>query len=1248
MNIGNSVTSIGESTFEGCSNLISVTISYSVTSIGEYAFYGCDGLISVYYTGDIRQWCGISFEDLTSNPLYYCHSLYIDNVLVTDLVIPNSVTSIGDYAFYGCSGLTSLTIPNSVISIGDYAFYGCSGLTSLNIGDSVTLIGNSAFRNCSGLTSVTVPNSVTSIGGSAFIGCSSLVLVNINSDAVVSANYANNIAFNLKSMFGDQVVSYILGPSVTSIGNAAFRGCSGLTSVTIGNSVTSIGDWAFYGCNGLTSASIPSSVMTIGNYAFWECRGLTSVTIPDSVTSVGYYAFYCCTGMTSVILGNSLTTIGHHAFQFCSGLTSLTIPNSVTTIGGGAFQYCSGLSSVDIPHSMTMIEQNVFQGCSGLNSVTIPNSVTSIGSSAFSNCIGLTAVIIPNSVTSIGNYAFSGCSSLTAVTIPNSVTTIGAWAFVSCSSMASLTIPNSVTTIGWQTFGSCISLTSVTIPNSVTSIEGNAFQDCSGLTSLSCMASIPPALGMNVFNGVDKSIPVTVPCNTENAYQAASGWSEFTNFIAMNNAIQVEFAITACDEYTWNGMTYYSSGDYQQTYVSSQGCDSIVTMHLAINQTVYVYSYAEACSNFTWNGVIYETTGDYTQQFTTAQGCDSIVTLHLTVNYDEEEEYYVTARDEYVWHDMILTQSGTYYYETTTYAGCLRTEILHLTIEDNHWIPVGDGQYPFTMTLYGVVSIDGVEQTNNQLELGVFCGDECRGTAKLSEFFLTHRYLAEANIYGENGEQMTFRLYDHASHQELNLTPPEAITFTIDGYGNPVNPYVLNFTSTVNITATAFPEGAGMVTGTGEYTMGSTCTLTATANAGFQFLNWTLDGTVVSTSPNTTFTVTDAANYVAHFQYVQSRTLVSGWNWWSTYIEQQGTNGLEMLENSLGTSGVRIQGKNKSVDYFEYQGTGYWYGSLNAIANEQMYMIRTNETCDAIIVGDAALPMNHPITINSGWNWIGYPSIQSMTVEAAMAGFSPETNDVIKGRNSVSMFLSYGDYQGWYGQLNTLEPGQGYMYRSYSNATKTLTFQTGRGGETVANITPEGNVFVPNMANYANNMIVTAVIDMDGAELRSEDYELAAFVGNECRGSVKLMYVEPIDRYVALLMAYGEGEEGLHFVLTDGKSASWSKDNVMYIANGMVGMMTDPIVLHFGRMGTEDNIEMPIHVYPNPSNGIFNVEGEGILKIEVVNIYGQVVLSKDDKNTKLQVNLNEMATGAYLLRVVTDGRIVTHKLIKSN
>ena len=175
--IGNSVTSIGEYAFYYCSSLTSITIPNSVTSIGDDAFYGCSSLTKTNYTGDIASWCDIKFGSGDANPIYHSHNFYINDQEIKDLVIPNTVNSIHDYAFNGCSSLTSITIPNSVTSIGDWAFRDCSSLTSVTIGNSVTSIGYSAFYGCSSLTSVTIGNSVTSIGREAFYGCTALTIV---------------------------------------------------------------------------------------------------------------------------------------------------------------------------------------------------------------------------------------------------------------------------------------------------------------------------------------------------------------------------------------------------------------------------------------------------------------------------------------------------------------------------------------------------------------------------------------------------------------------------------------------------------------------------------------------------------------------------------------------------------------------------------------------------------------------------------------------------------------------------------------------------------------------------------------------------------------------------------------------------------------------------------------------------------------------------------------------------------------
>ena len=275
-----------------------------------------------------------------------------------------SVTTIGEKAFRDCSGLTSLTIPNSVTSIGNDAFSYCSGLTSVTIPNSVTSIGKGAFYDCRGLTSVTIPNSVTSIGGAAFLGCDDLTSVHISDIAawckISFDNDNSNPLYNAHHLFlnGSEVKNLVIPNSVTSIGNCAFSGCSGLTSVTIPNSVTSIGEGAFYDCSGLTSVTIPNSVTSIGDWPFYNCSGLTSVTIPNSVTSIGVSAFHDCSGLTSVTIPNSVTSIGRLAFDGCSGLTSVTIGSGVKQINQQAFAGCKELKDVyclaeNVPNTKT-------------------------------------------------------------------------------------------------------------------------------------------------------------------------------------------------------------------------------------------------------------------------------------------------------------------------------------------------------------------------------------------------------------------------------------------------------------------------------------------------------------------------------------------------------------------------------------------------------------------------------------------------------------------------------------------------------------------------------------------------------------------------------------------------------------------------------------------------------------------------------------------------------------------------------
>ena len=597
-------TSIEYSAFSGCSNLTSITIPSSITSIGSSAFSGCTSLTNVYIT-DIASWCAISFASASSNPLYYAGgNLYLNNKLITELVIPDGVTSISSNAFKGCINVTNIIIPNSVTSIGEGAFSGCSGLESITI----PFVGYTVTRTSGGQI-----NTYTAPFGHIF-GTNSYAGGVSTEQYQFTGYYKYDLDYYIPS--GLKSVT-ITGGNITQ---GAFYGCSGLTSIAILDGVTSIGTEAFYNCSGLTSITIPNSVTSIDYCAFYGCSSLESMTLPivgyrvpsntspyikeyhpfgyffgtgsyegsvavlqsyrdyrgdsqqyyylpanlKSVTITGeyvmVYAFYNCTLLTNITLSNNVTRIDNHAFYGCTGLTSVTLPDSVTSIGVDAFRNCSNLTSITIPANLTYLGENAFDtqllekytvdGYLGrilihvpsdtIGSYTVKDGTMHIYASAFHNCSFLTSITIPNSVTYINGGAFSGCSSLNSITLPFVDSSFG-YIFGRTSYTGSTSVNG---------YYIPTSLRTVTVTGTQ-EIPANAFKDCKHLTQIVLTNTV--AIGDYAFENCTNLTKITISENCESI-----GYSAFNNCKGIRELV-IPDSVSSFGSQPFSGMTGLTS-----------------------------------------------------------------------------------------------------------------------------------------------------------------------------------------------------------------------------------------------------------------------------------------------------------------------------------------------------------------------------------------------------------------------------------------------------------------------------------------------------------------------------------------------------------------------------------------------------------------------------------------------------------------------------------------------------------------
>ena len=654
--IPNSVTSIGNYAFENCTSLASLTIGSRVTNIGAYTFEGCSAITSIV-------WNAKNYADIPTSPdpfFYPCresvtsfvfgdaveyipHNLCYKMTNLTSITISENVTSIGYYAFQGCSSitsvvwnakncadvsqslfknsrntvtsftfgnnveripaeicyymknLTSVIIPNSVKSIGNSAFFYCSNLSSANIGNGVINIENSAFSNCFALTSITIGSNVSSIGQDAFSGCSALKTVKWNAK---SCSDFSNIPSSPFGNLSEQITSFTFGYGVEHIPAYLCCGMSGLTSITIPNSVKTIGLHAFSSCEGITSISIPSSVTSIGNYAFYMCRGISNLSIGSNVETIGDYAFQYCS-ITSLSIPNSVTTIGEYAFDWCSKLSSVTIGSGVRSIGNLAFWH-------------TNIQTVVW------NAKHYEDIMDKVNPFTDWNLLKITSFTFGEAVEHIPAYICYQLSNLTSVTIGSNVKTIGEGAFLKCTAIESVVwnaknIPDfsdseaapfydSQETITSFTFGTTVEhipaylcydmsgLTSVTIGDGVSSIGGSAFYNCYSLNYLKLGNTIK-TIGDYAFADCNSLATLTIPNSVKSIeYAAFQGCSSLTSITVPSGNI-ASYAFSYCSDLTsvsiGSGVTNIGSEAFGY-------CDDLASIRV-INSNAY-YDSRENCN----------------------------------------------------------------------------------------------------------------------------------------------------------------------------------------------------------------------------------------------------------------------------------------------------------------------------------------------------------------------------------------------------------------------------------------------------------------------------------------------------------------------------------------------------------------------------------------------------------------------------------------------------------------------------
>jgi hypothetical protein len=1081
--IPNSVTSIGSSAFYNCTGLTSITIGNSISTIGSTAFYACNRLNSITVLAETPP----SLYIHPNNPSLYSFASVPQNipVFVPCDALEDYQTASGwrDFTnFIGlCSGEVSVMVnPSEGGMVTGDGYYSSGEICVL----TATPNEGFSFANWMENGRVISTNPVCSIYAhpttivANFCSHSPIVFADNTVKALCVANWDTN---------GDGELSYAEAARVTSLGEV-FKNDSSITSfneLQYFINLTTINSYAFYSCTGLTSIIIGNSVNRIDSYAFSNCNLLNSMTVLAETPPTLYYS-YSDSPFSNVpkdipvyvpcdALEDYQAASGWRDFTnfigLCSGEVSVTVyPSAGGTVTGAGY-YTGG--------ELCVLTAMPNEGYSFLNwmengSVISTDPVCSFyahPTTIIANfCSDSPIVFADNTVKAlcVANWDTNGDGELSYAEAAR-VTSLGE-VFKNNSSISSFNEFQyfiGLTSIDEEAFSHCSNLTSIEIPHTVSYIGSDAFFYCSGLTSITVWAENPPTLqgivpiddwkegwiGSGwVFDGVDDAIPVYVPCNAVEAYQNDGEWNLFTNIIGMCSG-HVVVTVNSSEGGTVTGGGYYDGGDIcVLTATPNEGFSFANWMENGrIISRDPVYSFhahpTTIIANFYSNSPIvfadpavkalcvanWDTNGDGELSYAEAAEVTDLGTVfknNSSISSFNELQYFISLvsidRETFSYcsnlTSIVIPNSATSI-EYRAFYGCSRLTSIEIpnavTSIDN-------------LAFYGC---SGLEQIIVDSENTIY---DSRGNSNaIIETETNKLVIGCKNTIIPNSVTSIGNYAFYLCSGLTSIEIPNSVTSI--GYGA--------FWGCSGLTSIEIPNSMTSIDSYAFRGCSGLTSMTVLADNPPAITNNTFQNVPKSIPvyvPCGSVEAYQSAEYWSQFTNIQEScsqqtiTLAEGWNWFSTYVEVDNpVTMLQMVETSLGENGIQIKSSLVNTEYGSEWG---WFGDLDDVGmtNEQMYLILVSAPCTLSVDGTPANPANHPITIVHGWNWIGFPSAVAMSLEDAFAGFAQEGDRI---KNSGSQ-IEYDPEWGWYGDFETLEPGQGYMYYSASNTPRTLVFPT--------------------------------------------------------------------------------------------------------------------------------------------------------------------------------------------------------------